>query len=152
MRLPDTVTHRCIILTVFATVTRVEGSTIWVHIPGGVDETPVQKTINANPGDSVQIRVSGGSAWLVGNATAPPTDDGQAIIAQKIARTATKVAESARMIAGNTNQYFWHTQEGTDTGAHITEIPQEEFLADPANGGGNLLARSNGMVHQSAPG
>lgn len=35
-------------------------------------------------------------------------------------------------IAGNTNQYFWFTEEGTDTGAHITEVPQEEFT-DPTS-------------------
>ena len=49
-------------------------------------------------------------------------------------------------IAANTDQYFWHTETGTDTGAHITEIPKEDFLDDPANGGGNLLARSNGIA------
>lgn len=55
-------------------------------------------------------------------------------------------AQSAQQIAGNTNQYFWHTASGTDTGAHITEKTQEAFLADPANGGGNLLARSTGIA------
>ena len=55
-------------------------------------------------------------------------------------------ANYAARIASNTNQYFWHTSTGTDTGAHITEIPQEEFLADPEHGGGNLLARSNGIA------
>lgn len=49
-------------------------------------------------------------------------------------------------IASNTDQYFWHTETGTDTGAHITEIPKEEFLEDPANGGGNLLSRSTGIA------
>ena len=49
-------------------------------------------------------------------------------------------------IATNTHQYFWFTEEGEDTGAHITEIPQEEFLADPDHGGGNLLANSNGVA------
>jgi len=58
-----------------AQVVRVEGSTAWVHIPGGVDETPVAMTINAAAGDTVRVRVSGGTAWLVGNDTAPPTDD-----------------------------------------------------------------------------
>ena len=43
-----------------AEVVRVEGNTAWVHIPGGVDETPVRMTMNANPGDMVQVRVSGG--------------------------------------------------------------------------------------------
>lgn len=61
-----------------ATVTRIEGSTAWVHIPGGVDETPVKLTIDAKPGDTVQVRVGGGKAWLTGNATAPPTDDSMA--------------------------------------------------------------------------
>ena len=55
-------------------------------------------------------------------------------------------ALNALQIAEDTNQYFWHTESGTDTGAHITEIPQEDFIADPANGGGNLLARSNGIA------
>ena len=62
------------------------------------------------------------------------------------AEGARKVAEEAKGIAGNTDQYFWHTETGTDTGAHITEIPKEDFLADPDNGGGNLLARSNGIA------
>ncbi len=58
-----------------ATVRRVESGIAWVHIPGGVDETPVKLTIAAKPGDTVQVRVSGGRAFLVGNASAPPTDD-----------------------------------------------------------------------------
>lgn len=50
------------------------------------------------------------------------------------------------VISGNTNQHFWFTGSGSDTGAHITEITREEFLADPENGGGNLVARSNGIA------
>lgn len=61
-----------------AKVVRSEGSTLWVHIPGGVDETPVKKTIGAKVGDTVQVRVAGGSAWIVGNQSAPPTDDARA--------------------------------------------------------------------------
>ena len=78
-----------------ATVTRVDGSTVWVHIPGGVDETPVKRTINAKAGDEVQIRVSGGSAWLNGNTSAPPTDDTQANLAVEYALVANKAADSA---------------------------------------------------------
>ncbi len=55
-------------------------------------------------------------------------------------------ALNALQIAEDTDQYFWHTETGTDTGAHITEIPKEDFIDDPANGGGNLLARSNGIA------
>jgi len=140
-----------------ATIRRIEDGVAWVHIPGGVDETPVTLTIGANVGDEVQVRVSGGRAFLVGNASAPPTDNAYArqvnrTLTQKITNTNTvikgvqKVVQAVKKIADNTNQYFWHTEEGTDTGAHITEIPQEEFLADPENGGGNLLARSNGIA------
>lgn len=140
-----------------ATIRRIEGNTAWVHIPGGVDETPVQLTINASEGDTVQVRVSGGRAFLVGNASAPPTDNAYArqvnrTLTQEIQTTNTvlggvkKVVQAVKKIADNTNQYFWHVEEGTDTGAHITEIPQEDFLADPENGGGNLLARSNGIA------
>ena len=57
-----------------------------------------------------------------------------------------QLAQSAYGIAGDTNQYFWFTSQGTDTGAHITEVPRADFLADPDNGGGNLLARSNGIA------
>ena len=54
---------------------RIDGNTAWVKIPGGVDETPVRLTIDAKAGDTVQLRVSGGTAWITGNQTAPPTDD-----------------------------------------------------------------------------
>ena len=133
-----------------ATVKRIDGSTAWVHIPGGVEETPVQLTIGSRVGDKVQVRVSGGRAWLVGNSTAPPTDDSTAITINKQTNRYVKTVEAkvdtVSKIAGDTDQYFWHTETGTDTGAHITEIPRERFLADPDNGGGNLLARSNGIV------
>ena len=58
-----------------AEVLRVDGDTAWVHIAGGVDETPVRKTIDCKAGDTVQLRIGGGRAWITGNATAPPTDD-----------------------------------------------------------------------------
>lgn len=60
----------------------------YVHIPGGVDETPVKLTIDAAKGDTVQIRVGEGSATIVGNQTAPPTDD-------KLAEEALQEAETA---------------------------------------------------------
>ena len=69
-----------------ATVTRVDrDGVMWVHFDGGVIETPVRKTIEAKPGDTVQVRVSGGDAFLVGNATSPPTDDTRARKAGEVA-------------------------------------------------------------------
>ena len=69
-----------------ATVRRIDGDTAWVHIDGGIDETPVKRTIDAKTGDTVQVRVGGGKAWLTGNQTAPPTDD---TVAHESAKTAT---------------------------------------------------------------
>ncbi len=137
-----------------AMVKRIEGDTVWVSIPGGVDETPISKTINCSEGDTVQVRVSGGRAWIVGNASAPPTDDKAANQAQETANTAqttadeaVTIAEEAQSAAESVNQYFWHTETdtGAGAGAHITEIPQADFLADPTNGGGNLLGQSTGI-------
>lgn len=82
-----------------ATVRRIENGVAWVHIPGGVDETPAKLTINASVGDTVQVRVSGGKAFLVGNGSAPPTDDTTANNATRVAnkahRTALQASEEA---------------------------------------------------------
>lgn len=62
-----------------AVVTRIEGNaTAWVKIAGSDTETPVKLTIDAKAGDTVQVRVGGGSAWLTGNQSAPPTDNTKA--------------------------------------------------------------------------
>lgn len=78
-----------------AEIVRVDGNTAWVHIAGGVTETPVALTINAKKGDKVQVRVTNGGAWLMGNATAPPTDDAKANEADKKAAEAKYLAVDA---------------------------------------------------------
>ena len=70
-------------------------------------------------------------------------------LSQSFYKSIVPVAASARhalKIAGDTDQHFWFTETGTDTGAHITEKTKEDFLDDPTTGGGNLLARSNGVA------
>lgn len=84
-----------------AVVKRVESNTIWVHIPGGIDETPIRKTVSANVGDVIQIRVAGGRAFAVGNETSPPTDDTLAKAANQTAGKAKAVAEAAKVEAGD---------------------------------------------------
>ena len=141
-----------------ATVTRVEGNTAYVQMDGAdINDTPVAMTINAGIGNRVRVRVSNGRAWITGNDDSPPTDNSYAqkvneVLTGNITQTnenlgiVGKALEAVRKIAGNTDQYFWHVETGTDTGAHITEKPKDEFLADPENAGGNLLARSNGIA------
>lgn len=140
------------------TVTKVEGNVAYVQLAGAdINDTPVKMSVSAKKGDTVRVRVNKGRAWITGNDTAPPTDDAYAkeseiVLSNEIEKTNVTlktvegVATEAHKIAGNTDQYFWHVTSGEDTGAHLTEIPQDQFLADPENGGGNLLARTNGIA------
>lgn len=118
-----------------ATVVKVEGGIAWIHIPGGVDQTPVEKTIDCKTGDRVTVRVSGGKAWITGNATAPPTDDRAANKAGETAKDAQKTAREALKI----KQHFWTD----DDGAHVTEIEENTFRKNPK--GGNALLDSHGL-------
>lgn len=125
-----------------AQVVRVEGSTAWVHIPGGVDETPVAMTINASAGDTVRVRVGNGTAWLVGNDTAPPTDDHKANIAIDSAGVALQNADAAYSFAATAHEMAERTDQHffVDTdGAHVT------VGANTPNQGKNLLMTNTGV-------
>ena len=76
-----------------------EDGTAWVHLPGGVDETPVRLTINAEVGDKVHVRLSGGTAWITRNQTSRPTDDKTAIDAKRSANLAGNRAKTAQKTA-----------------------------------------------------
>ena len=60
-----------------------------------------------------------------------------------------KAHDQALAAAEAIEQFFWHNSQdsgaGEGVGAHITEIPQEDFIADPDNGGKNFLATSEGL-------
>ena len=104
-----------------AEVKRVSGSIAWVHIPGGVDETPVQLTTNAKKGDVVQVRVSGGTAWITGNATSPPTDDTKADKVEKdLIKTEVEVYETITI----TETKIYNQIEAAR--AHIDELIAEK--------------------------
>lgn len=96
-----------------ATVVRVEDDVAFVHIPGGIDETPISKTIDCKPGDEIQIRVGGGRAWIVGNATSPPTDDTVAIKASGVA---------TKFIADLVDGIFVHREGDQKNGVKITDV------------------------------
>lgn len=87
-----------------AEVVRVEDGVAWVHIDGGVEETPAELTINAVKGDRVKVRLVGGQAFLIGNGTAPPTDDRVANNALGVATGARVVAVEAEKVANVTEQ------------------------------------------------
>ena len=115
-----------------ATVVRVEGSTAWVHIPGGVDETPVAMSVNVQAGDTVRVRVSGGQAWVTGNDTAPPTDDAVAKVAKIQAEEANETAvfaiKQAEDASGVANNYLSSDNTGmmvADMAGGSPESPSE---------------------------
>lgn len=148
--------------TYSAIVSRVDSEgVVWVNLAGSEKETPTASTAaDVKTGDVVTVQWRNNKLYIAGNYSNPSAGvievrhvvqvagDAQqtADDAKETVLQTNKVVERVAKIAGNTNQYFWHTETGTDTGAHITEIPQEEFLADPENGGGNLLARTNGIA------
>ena len=113
-----------------ATVLRDDGDILWVHIPGGVDETPIKKTIDAKRGDVIQVRVGGGTAWATGNQTAPPTDDTKAKEADTKAKDANILAKLAKKTADKagktaTNYLSWSAEYGLIVSEDATENPEE---------------------------
>lgn len=111
-----------------AEVTRVEGDTIWVHLAGGVTETPVRKTISARPGDTVQVRVSGGRAWIQGNETNPPTDD---TAANKAAADAVRANAAAQSAVQSATTASVAASQAVETANSVRGIA-EEAAADAA--------------------
>lgn len=106
-----------------ATVTRVEDGTAWVSLAPGT-ETPASMGIDCAAGDSVNVRVSGGRAYVVGNNTAPPTDDAQAIAAKAAAIVAKSDASEAKSTAkAASDALSAHRRKfyTDDSGAYIRE-------------------------------
>ena len=118
-----------------ATVTRVEDGVAWVHIPGGVEETPVKMTVAAKPGQTVQVRVSGGRAFLVGNATAPPTDDTEAFKAKAAANNAYAYADKARQSA--------ESAEASASAANEAATQAIQDASDAARAAGDAQTSAN---------
>lgn len=123
-----------------ATVTKVDGDTVWVKIPGGTDETPVRRTVSAKPGDIVQVRRSGGRAWITGNATNPPTDDTTATAAHKTASKALTIGEKAMEDAARASIAADHAEseatraqtaaDAAQTSADIAEANAQKAITD----------------------
>ena len=107
-------------LDIMGKVTRVEDGVAWVRFAGSeVGDTPVRMNMDCKEGDDVQVRSSGGKAWIVGNQSAPPTDDSKAEEVEKktteiVTRVekAEKVAGSAADIANAVNQKVWSDEAG----------------------------------------
>ena len=116
-----------------ATVRRIEDGVAWVHIPDGVDETPARLTISAKVGDVVQVRIVNGRAFLVGNASAPPTDNteavkamGQAGLAAEAASIARQKADEAIEDAATAHEAAMSAQDSADIAQDAAENAQRD--------------------------
>jgi len=135
------------------TVKRIDGNIAWVQYDENNPQvTPVVISgASCKEGDKVRIKNNNGTAFILGNDSNPPTDDTKAEHAQVTAEAAGKAAEGAQITASealedteHTAQYFWY-RDGNDSeaGAHVTEVPAEDFMQNPS--GGNILLRSNAV-------
>lgn len=133
-----------------AEVRRVEGNTAWVHIAGGVDETPVRLTINARVGDKVQVRLSGGRAWITGNASAPPTDDHVANTANTTAKTANVTANQALQGANTAQNAADKAQSSADKAQNTaTEAAKTADNYISTDSTGIMVSENNGSTKET---
>lgn len=116
-----------------ATVQRIEDGVCWVHIPGGVSETPAKLTIAAKVGDVVQVRVANGRAFLVGNASAPPTDNTEAIKALTMAGSAAQAAGIAWQKAEEATADAERAHEAAAIAVDNAEIAKDAALEAKAD-------------------
>lgn len=148
-----------------ATVSKVDDEGIvWVYVAGSDKETPTASTsAEIKRGDSVNVEWRNNKLYIAGNYSNPSAGtervvrveaaaqnaENAANNAEATAQSAQASAAAAHQIAADTEQHFWFTETGADTGAHITEVTQEEWNDSNSpnyHSGGNLLARSNGIA------
>ena len=129
-----------------ATVRRIEDGIAYVHIPGGVDETPAKLTINASVGDVVQVRVANGRAFLVGNASAPPTDNTEAIKALTQADIAAQAAGIARQRADEATLDAQRAHDAADAAQTSADAAQQTASAAQASADAAATAASNAQT------
>lgn len=130
-----------------AKVLRVEGSTAWVHIEGGAEETPVQMSIACKEGDNVRVRINNGSAYVIGNTSAPPTDDAVAIVANNTANIASESAKVAKATADDAIE-----QAGVAASAAASAQQSADAAQQSATAAGNAAsaAQSSANAAQTA--
>lgn len=101
-------------------VKRIEGKIAWVKLEGSDRETPIQMTIACDVGDTVQARIGGGSAWLTGNLTAPPTDD-------------KKANEAISMVTTVVQEVQEQVEEALEDVATVDDVTMQYCLSDSSS-------------------
>ena len=115
-----------------------DDGTVWVHVLGGVEATPVEASaVEVEPGDIVDVTIGNGTARVLSNLSQPSASVGSvrrveraASEAGKSSALAMQVATEADRVATATGQHFWHN----DRGGHVTDEEQADYLAAEAAG------------------
>lgn len=142
-------------LDTVGTVTRVDGDYAYIRFAGSDEETPVKETITVKKGDKVQVRSSKGSAWIVGNETAPPTDDTLAKKAMSQANNAGRTAKRASDLSIIADVMYYLASD-QDEGVTVedegwTKEPQEMTETLPYLWAYHDYERGNGKHFKSEP-
>lgn len=147
--------HKTQPLDTVGEVKRVDDDYAWIQFAGATEPTPVKKTISVKKGDKVPVRVSKGSAWIVGNETAPPTDDTLAKQALSQANNAGRTAKRASdlSIIADVMYYLASDQEEgvTVEDEGWTKEPQEVTESLPYLWAYHDYERGNGKHFKSEP-
>lgn len=100
-----------------ATVTRVEDGKAYIHIDGGVTETPATMAVTAKAGDTVTVTVKNSGVTITGNTTDPPDNaKGDVMKLSRVVETMKDTADKSSVEIEKLTQYFWHD----DQGAHVS--------------------------------
>lgn len=147
--------HKTQPLDTVGEVKRVDDEYAWIQFAGATEPSPVKKTISVKKGDKVPVRVSKGSAWIVGNETAPPTDDTLAKQALSQANNAGRTAKRASdlSIIADVMYYLASDQEEgvTVEDEGWTKEPQEVTESLPYLWAYHDYERGNGTHFKSDP-
>ena len=117
-------------------------NTYQVSLNGSDTTVKCARLTGAHVGDVVLVNVLDNGYAVVTGCVGGDTDAGDAL---DLATEASGDATTALNVAEGVNDHFWYD----NTGAHITEVTQDEWndSSDPNyQSGGNLLARSNGIA------
>ena len=119
---------------------RIEGTDVLevTDVSGGTYSVPCHLLMHSFAG-GLTTAVQSANATQISNDIATP-----APITSQLGEIRS-IANEAEQEARNVNQYFWHTttDTGAGAGAHITQIPQVDFIANPS--GGNALLDSDSI-------
>lgn len=124
-------------------VSRVDpAGTVWVLIGDNADPTPCVMDMACRPGDVVTVRIANHKATVIGNETAPATDDHAATVAHEAADIANTNAGAAQQTADVADQ----KADGAMLAAKEAEEYADDAKASAAAASGYATSALTGLA------